>query len=101
MNWEIFGTSRLLLVNTEIEGMMCLLRCPRMAQESATSIVKALLEWRNASRDNLARTASTTAFRDMVSLPRIQATPDLIADLFVEDVDITVEWTGDGMRMRE
>ncbi|VDL63527.1 unnamed protein product [Hymenolepis diminuta] len=72
-----------------------------MAQASATSKAKALLEWRNASRDDLARTARTTVFRDMVSLPGIQATPDLIADLFVVDIDIIVEWTGDGVRMRE
>ncbi|VDL63437.1 unnamed protein product [Hymenolepis diminuta] len=72
-----------------------------MAQESATSKVKALLEWGNASRDDLARIARTSAFRDMISLPGIQAMPDLIADLFVEDIDITVKWTGDGVRMRE
>ncbi|VUZ38686.1 unnamed protein product, partial [Hymenolepis diminuta] len=74
----MFGTSLLFHVTTEIKGMMSLFGCPRMAQASATSKVKALLEWRKASRDDLARTARTTAFRDMVSLPGIQATPDLI-----------------------
>ncbi|VUZ40681.1 unnamed protein product, partial [Hymenolepis diminuta] len=80
-NWEMFRTSRLFHVNTEIKGIMSLLGCPRMAQESATSKVKALLEWRNASRDDEVRTARTTAFRDMVSLLGIQDTPDLINDL--------------------
>ncbi|VUZ40677.1 unnamed protein product, partial [Hymenolepis diminuta] len=85
MNWEMFRTSQIFHMNTEIKGMMSLLGCPRMAQESATSKVKALLEWRNASRDDdELRTARTTAFRDMVSLPGIQDTPDLITDLFVE-----------------
>ncbi|VUZ48098.1 unnamed protein product, partial [Hymenolepis diminuta] len=37
-------------------------------------------------------TARTTAFRDLVSLLRIQDTPDLITDLFVEGIDIPVEW---------
>ncbi|VUZ44876.1 unnamed protein product, partial [Hymenolepis diminuta] len=92
MNWEIFRTSQLFYVTTVVKGMMSLLRCPRMAQESATWKVKALLEWRNASRDDEVRTARTTAFRDMISLLGIQDTPDLISDLFVESIDIPVEW---------
>ncbi|VUZ43748.1 unnamed protein product, partial [Hymenolepis diminuta] len=92
MNWEMFATSRLFHVNTEIEGMMSLLSCSRMAQESGASIVKALLDWRNASRDDEARTARTTAFRDMVSLPGIQDTSKIITDLFVKGIDIPAEW---------
>ncbi|VDL58385.1 unnamed protein product, partial [Hymenolepis diminuta] len=92
MNWEMFRTSRLFHVTKEIKGMMSLLGCPQMAQESATSKVKALLMWRNASRDDEVRTACTTAFRDMVTLSGIQDTPDLITDLFVEDIDVPVEW---------
>ncbi|VUZ44105.1 unnamed protein product, partial [Hymenolepis diminuta] len=84
MNWEIFRISRLFHVTTEIKGMMSLLGCPRMAQESATSKLEALLTWRKASRDDEEYTARTTAFRDMVSLPGIQDTPDLINDLFAE-----------------
>ncbi|VUZ56192.1 unnamed protein product, partial [Hymenolepis diminuta] len=82
MNWEMFRTSRLFSVTTEIKGMMSLLGCPRMAQESTVTKVKALIEWRNASRDDEECTTRTTAFRDMVSLPGIQVTPDLITDLF-------------------
>ncbi|VUZ56224.1 unnamed protein product, partial [Hymenolepis diminuta] len=82
MNWEMFRTSRLFHVITEIKGMLSLLGCPRMAQESATSILKALIEWRNTSRDDEVRTARTTAFRDMVLLLRIEDTPDLITDHF-------------------
>ncbi|VUZ44099.1 unnamed protein product, partial [Hymenolepis diminuta] len=81
MNWEIFRASRFFHVTTEIKGMMSLLDCPRMAQESVTSKVKALLEWRNASRDDEVRTARTTAFKDMVSLLGIQNPSDLITDL--------------------
>ncbi|VUZ40734.1 unnamed protein product, partial [Hymenolepis diminuta] len=84
MNWEMFRTSRFFHMNTEIEGMMSLLGCPRMARESTITKLKALIEWRNASRDDEEYTARTTAFRDMVSLPGIQVTPDLIMDLFVE-----------------
>ncbi|VUZ40682.1 unnamed protein product, partial [Hymenolepis diminuta] len=83
MNWEMFRTSRLFHMNTEIKGMMSLLGCLRMAQESVTSNVKALLEWRNASRDDKVRSARTTAFRDMVSLLGIQDTPDF-TDLFMK-----------------
>ncbi|VUZ56204.1 unnamed protein product [Hymenolepis diminuta] len=92
MNWEVFRTSRLFYVTTEIKGMMSLLGCPQMSQESTTSKLKALLEWRNASRDDEVRTARTTAFRDMASLLGFQDIPDLIADLFVEAIDIPVEW---------
>ncbi|VDL64034.1 unnamed protein product [Hymenolepis diminuta] len=92
MNWEMFRTSRLFHVNTEVEGMMSLLGCLRMAKVSVTSKVKALLEWRNASRDDEVRTARTTAFRDMVSLLGIQDTPDLITDLFMKGIDIPIEW---------
>ncbi|VUZ48079.1 unnamed protein product, partial [Hymenolepis diminuta] len=81
MNWEMFRTSRLFHVTTEVKGMMVLLECPRMSQKSAKSKVKALLDWRNASRDDEVQTARTTAFRDMVSLLGIQDTPDLINDL--------------------
>ncbi|VUZ38581.1 unnamed protein product, partial [Hymenolepis diminuta] len=49
MKWEMFRTSRLFYVTTQIKGMMSLLGCPRMSQESTTSKLKALLEWRNAS----------------------------------------------------
>ncbi|VUZ48083.1 unnamed protein product, partial [Hymenolepis diminuta] len=91
-NWNIFRTSRLFYMNTEIKGMMSLLECPWMSQESATSKMKALLLWRNASRDDEVRTARTTAFRDMVSLLRIQDTPDLVTDLFEEDINIPVKW---------
>ncbi|VUZ44514.1 unnamed protein product [Hymenolepis diminuta] len=69
MNWEMFRTSRLFHVTTEIKGMMSLLGCPRMAQESAILKVKALLTWRSASTDDEVRTTRTTAFRGMVSLP--------------------------------
>ncbi|VUZ48080.1 unnamed protein product [Hymenolepis diminuta] len=92
MNWEMFRISRLFHATTEIKGIMFLLGCPRMSQKSAKLIVKALIEWRNASRDDEVRTARTTAFRDMVSLLGIQDTPDLINDLFAEDIDIPVEW---------
>ncbi|VDL31445.1 unnamed protein product [Hymenolepis diminuta] len=92
MNWEMFRTSQLFYVTTEVKGMMNLLGCPWMSQESAPSKVKALLMWRNASTDDEERTARTTAFRDMVSLLGIQDTPDLITDLFVENIDIPVEW---------
>ncbi|VDL63199.1 unnamed protein product [Hymenolepis diminuta] len=67
-NWEMFKTSRLFLVTTEVKGMMSLLRCPRMSQESATSKMKALLMWGNASSDDEVQIAGTIAFRDMVSL---------------------------------
>ncbi|VDL57752.1 unnamed protein product [Hymenolepis diminuta] len=90
--WDMFMTSRLYLVTTEIKGMMSLLGCPRMSQESATSKVKALVMWKNASTDDEVRTSGTIAFRDMVSLLGIQDTPDLITDLFVECIDIPVEW---------
>ncbi|KAM3180063.1 hypothetical protein ACTXT7_017038 [Hymenolepis weldensis] len=63
-----------------------------MAQESGTSKVEVLLEWRNASSDDEAQTAHITVFRDMVPLPEIQDIPDLITDLFVEDIHISVEW---------
>ncbi|VUZ38788.1 unnamed protein product, partial [Hymenolepis diminuta] len=92
MNWEMFAPSRLFHVNTEIEGMMSLLGCTRMAEESGASIIKALLEWRNASRDDKTRTARTTAFRDMVSVLGIRDTPDLIKYLFVEGLEIPAEW---------
>ncbi|VUZ38814.1 unnamed protein product, partial [Hymenolepis diminuta] len=82
MNWEMFRISRLFHLTTDIKGMMSLLGCPRMFQKSAKLKVKALLEWRNASRDDKERTPRTTAFRDMISLPVIQDTPDLIKDLF-------------------
>ncbi|VUZ38804.1 unnamed protein product [Hymenolepis diminuta] len=65
----MFRTSRLSHVTTEIKGMMSLLGCPRMAQESATSKVEALLTWRSASTDDEVRATRTTAFRDMVSHP--------------------------------
>ncbi|VUZ38651.1 unnamed protein product, partial [Hymenolepis diminuta] len=64
VNWKMFRTSKIFYVTTGIKGMMSLLGCLRMANVSVTSKVKALLEWRNASRDNLTRTARTTAFRD-------------------------------------
>ncbi|VUZ38826.1 unnamed protein product, partial [Hymenolepis diminuta] len=92
MNWEMSRTSRLFYVTTEVKGMMNLLGCPRMSQKSAAWKVKSLLEWRNASRDDEVRTARTTAFRDMVSLLGIQNPSDLITDLFVEGIDIPVEW---------
>ncbi|VUZ57306.1 unnamed protein product, partial [Hymenolepis diminuta] len=92
MKWEMFATSRLFHENTEVEGMMSLLGCPRMARKSGASIVKALLEWRNASRDDKTRTARTTAFTDMVPLLGIQDTPKLITDLFVETIEIPKEW---------
>uniref|UniRef100_A0A0R3SYY1 ABC1 domain-containing protein n=1 Tax=Hymenolepis diminuta TaxID=6216 RepID=A0A0R3SYY1_HYMDI len=92
MNWEMFRASQLFYVATEVIGMMSIFRYPWMAQESATSKVKTLLKWRNASRNDDEYTARTTAFRDMVSLPGIQNTPDLISDLFVEGIDIPVEW---------
>uniref|UniRef100_A0A158QGD7 Protein kinase domain-containing protein n=1 Tax=Hymenolepis diminuta TaxID=6216 RepID=A0A158QGD7_HYMDI len=60
MNWEKFRTSRLFHVIAEIEGMMSLTGCPRMAEV------------------------------DMVSLPEIQDAPDIITDLFVEGIDIPV-----------
>ncbi|VDL63079.1 unnamed protein product [Hymenolepis diminuta] len=69
MKWEMFRTSRIFHVNAEIRGMMSILGYPRMAQESATSEVKALLAWRNASRDDEVRTARTTAFKDMSPPP--------------------------------
>ncbi|VUZ51948.1 unnamed protein product [Hymenolepis diminuta] len=72
--------------------MMNLLGCPQMARESAKSKVEALIRWRNASRDDEERTARTNAFRDMVSLLRIQDTPELITDLFVKGIDIPEEW---------
>ncbi|VUZ56197.1 unnamed protein product [Hymenolepis diminuta] len=71
---------------------MSLLGCPRIAQVSATSKVKALLVWRNVSRDDLARTARTTASGDMVSLSGIQDTSNLFSDLFAEDIDIPAVW---------
>ncbi|VUZ44513.1 unnamed protein product [Hymenolepis diminuta] len=52
MNWEMFRTSRLFHVTTEIKGLMNHFVCPRMARQSATSNVKTLLEWRYASRDD-------------------------------------------------
>ncbi|VUZ56205.1 unnamed protein product [Hymenolepis diminuta] len=72
--------------------MMSLLGCPRMAQKSATSKVKALIQWRKASRDEEIRAARTSAFRDMVSLLGIQYTSDFITILFVEEIDIPREW---------
>ncbi|VUZ38834.1 unnamed protein product, partial [Hymenolepis diminuta] len=78
----MFRTSRLFHVITEVKGMMILFECPRMSQKSAKSKVKALLDWRNASRDDEVQTARTIAFRDIVSLLRIQDAPDLISDLF-------------------
>ncbi|VUZ40724.1 unnamed protein product [Hymenolepis diminuta] len=72
--------------------MMSLLGCTRMAEESGVWIVKALLEWRNASRDDKTRTARTTAFRDMVPLLEIRDTPDLMKYLFVEGIEIPAEW---------
>ncbi|VUZ44879.1 unnamed protein product [Hymenolepis diminuta] len=92
-NWEMFRTSRLFHMNTEIKDMMSLLGCPRMARESVKSKVTALLEWRNALRDDEVRTARNIAFRDIVSLLKIQYTPDFITDLFVEGIDIPVEWS--------
>ncbi|VUZ56188.1 unnamed protein product, partial [Hymenolepis diminuta] len=83
MNWEMFRTSRLFHVTTEIKDMMSLLGCPRMAWESSKSKVNALIEWRNASSVDEVRTAHTTAFRDMVPLSGIQDTPDLTNNLFV------------------
>ncbi|VDL63640.1 unnamed protein product [Hymenolepis diminuta] len=83
-NWKNFRTFRHFHVATEIKGMMNLLGCPQMARESAKSKVEALIRWRNASRDDEERTARTNAFRDMVSLLRIQDTPELITDLFVD-----------------
>ncbi|VDL61075.1 unnamed protein product [Hymenolepis diminuta] len=88
----MFRISGVFYVTTEIKGMMGLLGCPRMARESATLKVEALLTWRSASRDDEEYTTRTATFRDMVSLLRIQDTPDLITDLFAEDIDIPVEW---------
>ncbi|VUZ38806.1 unnamed protein product [Hymenolepis diminuta] len=59
---------------------------------TAKSKVEALIGWINASRDDEERTTRTTAFGDMVSLLRIQDTPELINDLFAEDIDIPLEW---------
>ncbi|VUZ40643.1 unnamed protein product, partial [Hymenolepis diminuta] len=92
MKWEMFATSRLFHENTEIEGMMSLLCCPEMAQESDVSRVMALLEWRDASRDEKTHTARTNAFTDMVPLLGIQDTPKLITDLFVLGIPIPEEW---------
>ncbi|VDL63352.1 unnamed protein product [Hymenolepis diminuta] len=92
MNWQIFRTSRLFYVTTEVKGMMSLLGCPRMAYESAIPKVKALSEWRNASRNADVRTARTTAFRDMISILGIQATPDFTVGLSVGSMDIPEEW---------
>ncbi|VUZ52652.1 unnamed protein product [Hymenolepis diminuta] len=85
----MFRRSRLFHVTTEIKGMISFLRCPRMA----TSKAEALLEWRNASRDEEVRATRTTAFRNMVSLLGILVTPVFIIGLFVEDIDIP-KWRG-------
>ncbi|VUZ41108.1 unnamed protein product [Hymenolepis diminuta] len=92
MKWLMFRTSQFFHVATEVIGMMGLFRCSRMAQESATSKVKTLLKWRNGSRNDEEYTARTTAFRDMISLLGIEDTSDLISNLFVEGIDIPVEW---------
>ncbi|VUZ38808.1 unnamed protein product [Hymenolepis diminuta] len=62
------------------------------ARRTSTSNVEALLEWRNASRDDETRTARNSSFWDMVSLTEFQATPDFIIRLFVEAIEILVEW---------
>ncbi|VUZ44515.1 unnamed protein product, partial [Hymenolepis diminuta] len=43
-----------------------------IAQRTSTSNVEALLECRNASKDDEERTACITSFWDMVSLPEFQ-----------------------------
>ncbi|VUZ38776.1 unnamed protein product, partial [Hymenolepis diminuta] len=92
MNWEMFATSRLFHVNTEIEGMMSLLRCPEMTKQSDVSTVVALLNWRNASSDGTTHTDRTNAFTYMLPLLGIHDTPKLITDLFVLDINIPDEW---------
>ncbi|VDL58156.1 unnamed protein product [Hymenolepis diminuta] len=62
------------------------------ARRTSTSNVEAILEWRNASRDDGEGTARTTSFWDMFSLPELQATLDFIIGLFVEAIDIPLEW---------
>ncbi|VDL57349.1 unnamed protein product [Hymenolepis diminuta] len=69
MNWKMLRTSRLFYVTTEIKGMMSLLGCPRIAQMSAASKVKALLAWRSPSRDDEAQTARIATFKDVPSPP--------------------------------
>ncbi|VUZ41086.1 unnamed protein product, partial [Hymenolepis diminuta] len=60
------------------------------ARRTSTSSVKALLEWRNASRDDETRTAGNISFWDMVSLTEFQATPDFIIGHFVEAIEMEV-----------
>ncbi|VUZ57033.1 unnamed protein product [Hymenolepis diminuta] len=62
--------------------MMSLHCFPRTGQESETSKLEALLTWRQASRDDEAHTARTTAFRDVVSQSEIQDTPVLIVSFW-------------------
>ncbi|VUZ51982.1 unnamed protein product [Hymenolepis diminuta] len=78
MNWRMFRTSRMFHMNVEAKGIMSLLGCSRMAQDSRISKGEALLSFRKAPRDDEAHTYCTTAFRVVISQPVIQDTPTLI-----------------------
>ncbi|KAM7533886.1 hypothetical protein Aperf_G00000108289 [Anoplocephala perfoliata] len=86
LNWEICSAHELFLANTEVVGMKKLLNCTQMSPVSAKSKLFALSAWIRSARDAAQREIRIEAFRDLISSPVVQLTPDVLVDLLAESV---------------